>query len=98
MVATAVQAAKMAPLEARVVRVVATAVEAVDGDLRLELGVVRVAAMAVLGAVALAVAALELAVASADLVYKAASEVVAPAVDGEAFSVVPVGLRDKMKE
>lgn len=80
------------------VRVVATAVEAVDGDLRLEVGVVRVAAMAVLGAVALAVAALELAVATADLVYKAASEVVAPAGDGEAFSVVPVGLRDKMKE
>lgn len=80
------------------VRVVATAVEAVDGDLRLEVGVVRVAAMAVWRAVALAIAALDLAVGSAELGDKAASEVVAPAVDREAFSVVPVGLRDKMKE
>lgn len=79
------KAAKVAPLVSSVVRVLATAVEAADGDLRLEVRVDGVASMAIWGAVGLAVAALALAVALADLMDKVASEVVAPAMDGETY-------------
>lgn len=97
-VVTAVEAAEGASLVARVVRVVAPAVEAADGDLRLEVWVDPVASMAVMGVVGLAVAALDLAVALADLVDKAATEVLAPAMDGEIYSVAPVDSGDKVKE
>lgn len=70
---TAVEASKGAPLAAKVVKVLATAVEAADGDLRLEVRVDRVASTTVWGAVGLVAAAMDLAVALADLVDKAAS-------------------------
>lgn len=65
---------------------VVTAVQAANG------------AMALLGAVCLAVAALDQTVASADSVYKANSEVAAPAADWEACLLVPGGLAENVRD
>lgn len=88
-------AAKGPPLAACVVRVVATAVEAANGDLPLEGRLIWAAAMAIWEAACLEAAPLNLAVAPAGSVDWEASEVVTPALDLEAYSVIPLGLVDK---
>lgn len=92
------QAANGAFPEAKVASVIPTPREAADGDLRLEFGVLQVAAMVRLGAVCLAVATLDSQGASANSVDKATSEVAVPAADWEAGLVVPGALAGKVKD
>lgn len=92
------QAADGAFPEAKVVSVMPTPWEAIDGDLLFEFGVLQVAAMVLLGAVCLAVATLDLVGPSADSVNKTTSEVAVPAADWEACLVVPGALAGKVKD